>query len=96
MVAAAFWVMVAIQTMRAVDMPGKGERKMPAPRSYVAIIVLFGTLQVIASAGAERAAGVMAWVTVLTGMVVGPFGKTLSNFYNVVADKFPVTTPGGP
>ena len=76
-------------------MPGSGERKMPAPRSYVAIIVLFGTLHLIADAGAQRAASVMAWITVLVGLVKGPFGDKLTNFYNVVADKFATPPAGG-
>lgn len=92
-VSAAFWVMVALQTMGSVDMPGKGPRKMPSPRSYVAIIVLFTTLHLVSDAGAPRAAGMMAWVSVLAGMVLGPFGKTLSNFYNTIADQFAIPPP---
>lgn len=96
-ISSAFWLMVTLQTMGSLDMPGRGPRKMPAPRSYVAVIVLFSTLHVIADAGLERAAAAMAWVTVLVGMVKGPFGDKLSNFYNVVADNFantpPTTTP---
>ena len=92
---AAFWVMVALQSMGSVDMPGSGPRKMPAPRSYVAIIVLFSTLHLVADAGAERAAGAMAWVTVLVGIVKGPFGDKLSNFFNTVADNFGIQPPPG-
>jgi len=93
-VSAPFWAMVILQTIGSVDTPGKGERKMPAPRSYVAIIVLFGTLGLFADAGYERAANVMAWVTVLVGVVIGPFGKTLSNFYNSIANQFAIPPPG--
>jgi len=92
-ISAAFWVMVFLQTLGSVDMPGKGDRKMPAPRSYVAIMVLFGTLHLIADAGAQRAASIMAWVTVLTGIIIGPFGTRLSNFYNSVANQFAIPNP---
>lgn len=94
-ISGAFWLMVALQTMGSLDMPGKGPRKMPAPRSYVAIIVLFSTLHLIADAGMQRAAAVMAWGTVLVGLVLGPFGAKLSNFFNVVADKFAIAPPTG-
>jgi len=95
-VTAAFWVMVALQTMGSVDMPGRGDRKMPSPRAYVAILVLFGTLHLIADAGAQRAASVMAWVTVLTGLVIGPFGTRLTNFYNAVANQFAIPPTNAP
>lgn len=92
---AAFWTMVVLQSIGSVDMPGKGERKLPAPRAYVSIIVLFSILHLIADAGASRAAGVMAWVTVLFGMVKGPFGNILTNFLNNVATNFGVNQTGG-
>lgn len=87
-VTVAFWVMVFLQTIGSVDMPGRGERKLPSPRSYVSIIVLFSLLQIIASAGAQRAASVMAWITVLLGLVKGPFGKTAIDFLNNIAQNF--------
>jgi hypothetical protein len=90
-VSAAFWVMVALQTMGSVDMPGNGARKLPSPRAYVAIIVMFSTLHLVADAGAERAASAMAWVTVLVGLVKGPFGGTLTNFFNNIATNFAIS-----
>jgi hypothetical protein len=85
--------MVVLQTMGSIDLPGKGPRKMPSPRAYVSIIVLFSTLHLIADAGAERAAAAMAWVTVLAGVVLGPFGTRLVNFFNTVADQFAIQPP---
>ena len=32
---ASFWVTIILQTIGAVDLPGKGVRKMPSPRNYV-------------------------------------------------------------
>jgi hypothetical protein len=87
---ASFWLMVLLQTIGSVDMPGKGPRKMPSPRSYVAIIVTWGVLQIVSdiSDRAARAAKSMAWVIVLVGMVVGPFGKSVTDLFNAVAKQY--------
>lgn len=97
---ASFWIMVLLQTMGSVDMPGKGPRKMPAPRAYMAVIVTWGILQLAADAGYGRAAKVVGWVLVLTGLVIGPFGGRLSNLFNTVANNYsnaatPTTTNQG-
>lgn len=106
----SFWVMVLIQTIGSVDMPGMGERKMPSPRQYVAIAVTWIILMLIAGAsqGARRATTAVGWVLVLTGMVAGPFGQRAVGFLNTVASNFSnsptistgvtgagVTQPGG-
>lgn len=85
---AALWVMIIVQTIGAVDMPGKGARKMPAPRAYVIILVAMGILQLIADAGYLRAAKAMAWVTVAVAAVLGPFGPRFVGFLNTVATNF--------
>lgn len=93
----SFWLMLGIQTIGSVDMPGKGARKMPSPRQYVAIFVTWIVLQFVSGigAGAERAAAAMGWLVVLAGMVVGPFGKRAIDFLNNIAQNFPsVQTPG--
>lgn len=77
--------MVFLQTLGSVDMPGKGERKMPSPRSYIAIIVLFGTLHLVADAGMARGASIAGWAAVLIGLVKGPFGNLLTGFINAIA-----------
>lgn len=66
-------------------MPGKGPRKMPSPRNYAALIVAWGTLQLVADMGMERAAKAIAWVLVLGGLVLGPFGTIVSNALNSVS-----------
>lgn len=58
---------------------------MPSPRNYAALIVAWGTLQLVADMGMDRAAKAIAWVLVLGGLVVGPFGKILSNLLNSVS-----------
>lgn len=82
--------MILVQTIGSVDMPGRGPRKMPAPRQYVAILVTWLVLQLIAgiNASAERATAAIGWLLVLTGLVIGPFGRQVINLFNVVGQKF--------
>ena len=86
----AFWLTIAVLTIGAVDMPGKGRRKLPSPRNYVAAIVVYAVLGLISDFGNGKAAAVMGWVTVLTGMVAGSFGKAVIGFLNTVSSKFAV------
>lgn len=86
--------MIALQTIRSVDMPGKGPRKLPAPRVYVVAIVLWSILGLVSDAGADKAAALMGWVTVLTGAVIGPFGSTITSFLDTISSQFGVA-PGG-
>ena len=81
---ATFWTMIVLQTIGSVDMPGMGNRKLPAPRAYVAIVVLWGSLSIAADLGQERIANAMAVLVTLTGAVVGPFGQRLASFYDSV------------
>lgn len=85
---AAMWVMVIVQIIGNVDLPGQGSRKLPAPRAFVPVVVGFGLLHVMADAGMSRAAKTMGWLTVLTAAVLGPFGTTLVNLLNSVATTF--------
>jgi len=91
----SFWVMVLVQTIGSVDMPGRGDRKMPAPRQYVAITVTWLILMLLAgiSDGAKRATAAAGWLLVLTGMVVGPFGQRTVSFLQTVAQNFPAAPP---
>lgn len=84
----SFWLMVFLQTLGSVDIPGHGHRKMPAPRAYVAIVVAWEGLNILASTGRERAASVAGWIMLLTGLVVGPMGDKLINFFNSVANNY--------
>lgn len=98
---ASFWLMIALQTIGSVDMPGYGARKLPAPRAYVAIVVTWSVLTLIEDAGYEEAANVMAWVTVLAGMVAGPFAQKLVGFMGTISKNFavapqPVSSTGSP
>ncbi len=67
---------------------------MPAPRSYVAIVVTWFVLMLVAGIGprAARAANVFGWVLVLTGLVAGPFGQTVVGFFQTIAQNFPAVS----
>lgn len=89
-----FWLMIAIQTITALDVtPAKGPRKLPAPRAYVAAVILWAIFGVIADAGGERAAAALAWMTLLSGAIMGTMGKTLTDFLATVANLFAAPKP---
>lgn len=88
----SFWVMVLIQTIGSVDMPGRGARKMPSPRDYVAIVVTWMVLMLISgiSQQVQRATAAMGWLLVVAGMVLGPFGQRMVSFFKTVAQNFAI------
>lgn len=91
----SFFVMLAVQTIGSIDMPGKGKRKLPSPRAYVAAVVVWAVLGIVPS----KAAAVVGWVTVLTAIVVGPFSQGVLHFFDTIATKFIAQGPpemGGP
>lgn len=89
--------MVLVQTIGSVDMPGSGPRKMPAPRQYIAILITWLVLQLVASigAGAARAAASVGWLLVLAGLVLGPFGKQVVNLFAVISQQFAPNSTSG-
>jgi hypothetical protein len=98
---ATFWAMVGLQTIGAVD-PLQGPRKMPSPRAYVAVVVLWTILHMLAEGSAKlaRPAAALSVLTVIAATVIGPAGKTLVSFLNTVGGTFnlaPASTgaPGG-
>jgi hypothetical protein len=82
------WLMVFLQTIGSVDMPGSGERKLPSPRSYVAIVVTWSILGMIAGGRWGKAAASASILLVLTGAVIGPFGARAASFLTTVAHTF--------
>lgn len=83
--------MILLQTIGSVDMPGKGQRKMPAPRAYLAVIVAWSVLNILVDVGMERAARLIGWALVITGMIVGPFGQRVINLFNAVSPVTAIT-----
>jgi hypothetical protein len=88
----SFWLMVALQTIGSVDMPGKGARKLPSPRQYLAILVAWLVLGIAAdiSERAAKPAAMFGWLLVLAGMVAGPFGSRAVSLMNTVSGRFGV------
>lgn len=86
--------MVLLQTLGSVDMPGSGPRKMPSPRAYVPIVIVWIGLQLLADTGKQRGAATAGWIIVLTGTVLGPFGQRLIGLLNSVANQFGVPATG--
>lgn len=101
LLSSTFWAMLILQTVGSVDLPGLGPRKMPAPRQYVAIVVLWGILNMIADAGPSyaRFASRLSVLVALTGAVAGPFGSRAVGLLQWLSQTFtlaPATaTPGG-
>lgn len=85
-----FWLMIVLQTIGSVDMPGSGPRKLPSPRAYVATVTLWALLNVFAG-GNRRLAERFSWFVVLVGAVVGPFGQRMVSLLNTVAGSAPQT-----
>lgn len=100
---ATFWSMIVLQTLGSVDLPGvpskgsplggAGTRKMPAPRAFVAVVVLWGILNLVAETGAGKAAARLSVLVLLTGAVLGPFGARAVGVLEGVSQRFAITPP---
>ena len=90
--AATFVGMLFVDTIGAVD-PFGGKVYLPSPRVYLATFLLWGMLGFMAGFGprASRLAGRLGSLTLLTAMVVGPFGPKAVAFLNGTASAFPAT-----
>jgi hypothetical protein len=86
---ASMWLLIMVQTIGAIDPPGKGaKRLLPAPRMYVAVVIVWSILGLLVDAGFGKAAALMGWVTVLAAMLTGGFGTIATGFLNTVANRF--------
>ena len=81
---------IAVETIGAVD-PFHGRSQMPSPRRYIATILLWFVLGLVAQIGerAARMAGQLAALIVVTMTVLGPFGARAVRFLNQAAHTFP-------
>lgn len=79
-----FFVMIVIQTIGTVDT----KHRLPAPRQFVAVSVLWGILFLLADTTMNKLAARLSVLVVLTGMVIGPFGRVAIGFLNAVAKNF--------
>ena len=92
-----FWAMVLVQTIGSVDIFTAGPRKMPAPRQYVAIGILWSILHMLAGSRFGKAAAHLSILVLVTGLVLGPFGPQFLAFLNYVSGRFSLApaSPGG-
>lgn len=82
------WIaMLALQSIGSIDM----KHRLPAPRQFVAISVLWGILFLMADTGYAKFAARLSVLIVLTAGVVGPFGLKLANWLRSIANQFAVS-----
>lgn len=86
-----YLAMVTTQTVGSVD----GKHRLPAPKQFVAISVLWGILFLLADTGFGKIAARLSVLVLLTGMVLGPFGQVAIKFLNKVTNEFAITPTSG-
>lgn len=79
--------MIAVQTIGSID----SKHRLPAPKQFAAISVLWGIFFLLAYTTLNRIAARLSVLVLLTGMVLGPFGKVAINFLRLIATKFAPT-----
>ena len=95
---ATFWAMILVQTIASADIFTKGPRKLPAPKQYVAIGVLWAILHMFEGTRFARVAAQLSVLVLLAGAVLGPFGGVAIGFLSYVSQRFslaPAASPGG-
>jgi hypothetical protein len=60
---------------------------------YVAVVVLWGILNLMAETGLGRAAARFSYLVLLTGAVLGPFGARAVGFLEAVSQRFAIAPP---
>lgn len=84
--ASTFLAKLFVDTIGSLD-PFGGKVYLPSPRAYLATLLLWGLLGVVAGfgQGAARLAGRLALLVLLTAAVLGPFGKKFVSFLEAAA-----------
>lgn len=103
-----FWATIFIQTLGAIDIGPKAKepkRKMPSPKEYVAIIVVWTILGWVAqlSDNVAKAAATLSGLLLLTTLFYNSVkpdrftvaGSRLVNFFNKISDTFGIQPPQG-
>lgn len=88
LLATTFIAAIAIETLDAIDI-FRGVY-LPPPGRYVATFVVWFVLGIVSGFGrtAAHASAAFASLMVLTMLVVGPFGHTLTSFLEGVSSRF--------
>jgi hypothetical protein len=93
-----FWAMVLVQVVGSTDIFTPGPRKLPAPKQFVAIGVLWSIFHMAEGTRLARPAAALSALVLLTAMVLGPFGPQFLGFLAYVGQRFslaPATPAGG-
>jgi hypothetical protein len=108
--AVTFWAMIVVQAIGTVDFNPRGDgqrvRKLPAPRNFVAAVVLWSLLGLFAELGPgqARVAGRLSSLVVVTAVFVGLHspgtpsgtpGERLIGFFEAVSRAFAPPGEGG-
>ncbi len=93
---ATFWAMVLVQTIGSTDIFTDGPRKLPAPKQYVAIGVLWAILHLFEGTRLERPAAALSVVVLLAAAVLGPFGVVALSFLAYVSGRFSLAPASPP
>lgn len=83
---ATYLMMVVVQTVASID----GQHRLPAPKRFVALTTAWGILFFLADVGLGKVAARLSLLILLTGMVVGPFGRLLIRLLNTVTTTFAI------
>lgn len=82
-------MMMALQSIGSID----DKHRLPAPKQFVAISVLWGLLFLAADTGYARIASRLSLLVLLTATVVGPFGTRLTGWLTGIAQRFAISPP---
>jgi len=110
LLSATFWATVFVQTLGSIDIGQKKtkeetvtKRKLPPPKAYVAIVVVWALLGWVAqvSDNLARAAATLSGLMLVTTLFVNAThserytvaGTRLIHFFNAVSDKFSIQPP---
>lgn len=91
---ATFWTMIVVQTLGSTDIFTAGPRKLPAPKQFVAIGVLWGIFHLFEGSKYERVFASLSILVVLSAAVLGPFGGVALGFLSYVSSRFSLAPAG--
>ena len=88
---------LTIETVGALDPFGPEKVQLPSPRTYVATLVVWWVLGLVAGIGpsATRAASALGWLVVLLRLVTPPFGPKVLRSVNRFRLYFSESQGGG-
>jgi hypothetical protein len=95
-ISSTFWLMVIVQTIGSTDIFTAGPRKLPAPKQFVAIGVLWSIFHLFEGSRYERLFSSLSVLVVLAAVVLGPFGGVALGFLSYVASRFSLAPAGAP